>query len=205
MTEVLNTTDPRLWQNCAFLMSGAKMKALPSTRAEVALAGRSNAGKSSALNALTGRTALARTSKTPGRTQLVNLFQLDEDRLLADLPGYGYAKAPAAVQRQWAQLIADYLQQREVLRGVVVIVDVRRGIGDLDRQLLDWIWPTGRGLHLLLSKADKLSNNAAASALRACRAELDSRYPGATAQLFSAKSKRGVEDARAQIASWLDS
>jgi GTP-binding protein len=170
----------------------------PDIGAEVAFAGRSNAGKSSAINAIVRRQGLARASKAPGRTRLVNFFELDAGRRLIDLPGYGYASAPATERRTWAPLI-DALRARASLRGLFVIVDVRRGITVGDEGLLEWASP-GHRVHVLLSKADKLNRSEASRALGAAAAQLQGR---ASLQLFSALKGTGVEEAQRTLESWL--
>ncbi|GAP65365.1 ribosome biogenesis GTP-binding protein YsxC/EngB [Mizugakiibacter sediminis] len=171
----------------------------PDAGAEVAFAGRSNAGKSSALNALTGQRALARTSKTPGRTQQMVVFELGPERRLVDLPGYGYAKVPQALREHWRQAIDAYLRQRRALRGLVLIVDIRHPLKDFDRQMLAFCADVGLACHCLLTKADKLSRAQAQAALRALeRAIADEGWP-ASAQVFSAHDATGVEAARAAV------
>ncbi|MFZ0009752.1 MAG: ribosome biogenesis GTP-binding protein YihA/YsxC [Steroidobacteraceae bacterium] len=170
----------------------------PDIGAEVAFAGRSNAGKSSAINAIVRRQGLARASKAPGRTRLVNFFELDAGRRLIDLPGYGYASAPATERRTWAPLI-DALRARASLRGLFVIVDARRGITAGDEGLLEWASPAHR-VHVLLSKADKLNRSDASRALAAAAAQLQGR---ASLQLFSALKGTGVEEAQRTLESWL--
>lgn len=168
----------------------------PDTGAEVAFAGRSNAGKSSALNAITGRKDLARTSKTPGRTQLINFFSLDVDRRLADLPGYGYAKVPEQMKRHWRELLERYVESRASLAGLVVVMDARRPLTDFDVQMLEWAQANGLAAHALLTKADKLTRNEAMKTYR----EVDARVKDiGTAQLFSAVTKAGVDEARARV------
>lgn len=181
------------------------MSGLPRGGREVAFAGRSNAGKSSALNVLADHNGLARTSKTPGRTQLINLFNLGELGQLADLPGYGFAKAPLAVQRQWTQLIELYFSRRDELCAVVLIVDIRRGLTSLDQQLLSWIGPRFLPVHVLLTKADKLGRSAGNQALFKVQKQLKQDNPLHTAQLFSAHSRLGVDAARERIAQFLSS
>jgi GTP-binding protein len=158
----------------------------------VAFAGRSNAGKSSAINALTNRRRLAFVSKTPGRTQQINYFALGEDRYLVDLPGYGFAKVPLAVQGLWERLLSAYLRTRAALRGLVVIMDVRHPLTPLDRQLLDWFAPTGKPVLVLLTKADKLTRQQAVAQLEAVRKALNE----CEVILFSSVSGLGVEAAR---------
>lgn len=178
------------------------LRDLPATRGEIAFAGRSNAGKSSAINTLAGRKT-AFVSKTPGRTQLINFFRIGDGHYLVDLPGYGYAKVPEAVRRHWQATLAHYLQTRASLVGLVLIMDARHPLTPLDRQMIAWFAPTGRPIHCLLTKADKLSRGEAARALQAVRRELAAQYPGATVQLFSSLRKQGVEEAEAVLAGWL--
>lgn len=159
-------------------------------------AGRSNAGKSSALNAITGRTHLARVSKTPGRTQLINFFQIDTERRLSDLPGYGFAKVPAVMQRHWRELLSRYVEGRASLRGIVIVMDARRPLTDYDQHMLQWVSAQRLPVHLLLTKADKLNRSEGQTALKSVLA----RTGGfATAQLFSALKKTGVDEARATV------
>jgi GTP-binding protein len=188
------------FQQVEFLISAAAPAQFPAdVGAEVAFAGRSNAGKSSAINAITQRRGLARTSKTPGRTRLLNFFELGPRRRLVDLPGYGYAGGPAAERRSWGPLI-EALQGRASLKGLFVIVDVRRGVTEGDEGLLAWVSPQQR-VHVLLSKADKLGRGEAARALRAATAQLAGR---ASVQLFSALNGTGVREAQDTLAAWLD-
>lgn len=175
----------------------------PDDGVEVAFAGRSNAGKSSALNALASQGSLARTSKTPGRTQLINFFAVDEDRRLVDLPGYGYAKVSDSVRVRWQQGLEDYLNTRESLVGLVLVMDIRHPLTDFDRMMLDWGQGNGVRVHCLLTKADKLGRGAAGNALLAVRRELGKHWPDASAQAFSATAKTGLEDAWALLADWL--
>lgn len=182
-----------------FLVSAAAPAQFPADRGtEVAFAGRSNAGKSSAINAIVGRQGLARTSKTPGRTRLINFFELSPLERLVDLPGYGYASAPESERRTWPRLI-EALRSRNALRGLFVIVDARRGIGAGDEALLEWALP-GLRVHVLLSKADKLNRSEARQALAAAAGTLGAR---ATAQLFSAHARTGLEEAQRVLASWI--
>jgi GTP-binding protein len=166
--------------------------------AEVAFAGRSNAGKSSAINAILGRHGLARTSKAPGRTRLINFFELSPLERIVDLPGYGYASAPQSERRAWPRLI-EALRERAALKGLFVIVDARRGIGAGDEALLGWALPRQR-VHVLLSKADKLSRSDGRQALATAAGALEQR---ATVQLFSAQARTGLEEAQRVLASWL--
>jgi GTP-binding protein len=182
-----------------FLISAAAPQQFPpDVGTEVAFVGRSNAGKSSAINAITHRQALARTSKTPGRTQLLNFFTLYPGARLVDLPGYGYADVPAAQRRTWPPLI-EALRERVSLRGLFVIVDARRGLKPGDADLLAWAAPAQR-VHVLLSKADKLNKGEGAAALKAAREQLGER---ATVQLFSALKGTGVREAEDTLEGWL--
>lgn len=166
---------------------------VPDAGREVAFAGRSNAGKSSAINAILGRRGLARTSKTPGRTQLVNFFSLGEGLRVTDLPGYGFARVPEAVRRHWGKLMDDYFHHRQSLAGLFIVMDARRPLTEFDQGMLGWAHAAGCPAHLLLTKADKLSRGAAASTLLAVRREVGD---AASAQLFSALKGTGLEQAR---------
>ena len=166
---------------------------------EIAFAGRSNAGKSSAINTLAGKRRLAFVSKTPGRTQLINFFSLQGRAYLVDLPGYGYAGVPHEVRAHWKHLVGTYVAERASLAGVVVVMDIRRPLTELDRLLLDGLEAAGRPAHVLLTKADKLSKQAARTALEKVRRELAARYPRATAQLFSSLKREGVGEAAARL------
>jgi GTP-binding protein len=164
--------------------------------AEVAFAGRSNAGKSSALNAIAGRMDLARTCKTPGRTQLINFFGLDGAQRLVDLPGYGFAKVPEHIKQHWQELLTRYVEARESLAGLVIVMDARRPLTDFDVQMLEWSGANGLAVHVLLTKADKLSRSEAGAVLKQVRAAVEGV---ATVQLFSAVAKTGVDDARREV------
>ena len=166
---------------------------------ELAFAGRSNAGKSSAINALAGRRRLAFMSKTPGRTQLINFFSVG-GAYLVDLPGYGYAGVPAEVRRHWDHLVGTYVAERASLAGVVVVMDVRHPLTELDLQLLGWLRDAGRPAHVLLTKADKLSRQSAQRTLAQVRRELERHSPGATAQLFSSLKAEGIAEAVDRLA-----
>jgi len=167
---------------------------------ELAFAGRSNAGKSSAINALAGRRRLAFTSKTPGRTQLINFFSLGKTAYLVDLPGYGYAGVPDEVREHWEVLVGGYIANRESLAGVVVVMDARHPLTALDRQLLEWLGSAGRRVHVLLTKADKLSRQAATATLERVRRELPLACPGSTVQLFSSLKNQGIDEAAGALA-----
>ena len=192
-----------LWRSSAFLQSVGRLNQLLHHGREVAFAGRSNAGKSSTLNRLCDQRGLARTSRTPGRTQLINLFSWGEEARLADLPGYGFAKAPETVRRQWAALVQGYFEDHSALRGVVVIMDARRPLTPLDRQMVEWSRAGGYPVLCLLNKADKLSKGAAGNALQQARKELKAMGPDLQAELFSAQTGLNLERVREQIADWL--
>ncbi len=175
----------------------------PDSGAEIAFAGRSNAGKSSVINALVNRRRLAFFSKTPGRTQAINFFVLEPDRFLVDLPGYGYAAVSKRERRGWGLLISAYLQKRKSLCGLILIMDIRHPLTDLDRQLLAWIAALGKPAHALLTKADKLTRSQSAATLRRVETALAHEFPGCTVQLFSSTQKTGVEQLRSVAAAWL--
>jgi len=176
----------------------------PDQGAEVAFAGRSNAGKSSALNALTQQNALARVSKTPGRTQQLVFFDVAPSKHLVDLPGYGYAKVPQDLQAHWQQFLDGYFGSRLALRGLVVVMDIRHPLRDYDRQMLGYAVQRGLPAHALLTKADKLSRGAAANTVQAVRMELSRAYGDTVGvQAFSGESKQGVDEARAVVGGWL--
>jgi GTP-binding protein len=172
----------------------------PDEGAEVAFAGRSNAGKSSALNAIAGRKDLARTSKTPGRTQLINFFGLAGAQRLVDLPGYGFAKVPERIKDHWQDLLEQYVAGRASLAGLVIVMDARRPLTDFDVQMLDWSRAHALAAHVLLTKADKLSRGESTTVLKQVRARVEG---AATAQLFSAVTKAGVDDARREVLAML--
>ena len=187
-----------------FLTSAAQLSQLPAgDRPELAFAGRSNAGKSSALNVLCGQRQLARVSKTPGRTQLLNFFELPEGRLV-DLPGYGFARAPKDLREAWGGLIEGYMTTRECLRGLVVVMDARRPLTPFDRMMLEWAGAQALACHVLLTKADKLASGAQRKTLREVEGALPTLHAQATAQLFSSTDHTGVEAARERIAAWLE-
>ena len=169
----------------------------------MAFAGRSNAGKSSALNTIT-HASLARTSKTPGRTQLLNFFRLDDERRLVDLPGYGYAKVPIPLKLHWQKHLEAYLGSRESLRGLILMMDIRHPLTEFDQLLLDWSKASGMPLHILLTKADKLTFGAAKNTLLKVQQEIHRHWgKQISIQLFSAPKRMGVEDAQAVLAEWL--
>ncbi|MCB1631226.1 MAG: YihA family ribosome biogenesis GTP-binding protein [Pseudomonadales bacterium] len=184
------------------MLSAARLAQCPTDHgAEVAFAGRSNAGKSSAINTICAQTKLARTSKTPGRTQQINFFALDEQRRLVDLPGYGFARIPEELRRAWGRLVEGYLRERQSLAGIVLLMDVRHPLKEQDRQLIRWAAALAIPLHVLLTKSDKLARGAAKSALLAVSREL-ATVPATTVQLFSALDGSGIDEARARLDAW---
>ncbi len=193
-----------LFQNASFYISAHNLRDLPPpVGVEVAFAGRSNAGKSSALNTMANHNRLAYVSKQPGRTQLINFFALGDERFLVDLPGYGYAKVPQSMREHWQMVLADYLSYRTTLHGLVLVMDCRHPLTPLDRQMLNWFCPSGKPVHVLLTKSDKLSRSAASMTLQAVKKELNEIWGNCTVQLFSSLKKQGVEEAEKVIGEWL--
>ena len=193
-----------LFQKAVFHTTVAHLRDLPNdSLREIAFAGRSNAGKSSAINTLANHTRLAFVSKTPGRTQHLNYFALEEGKYLVDLPGYGFAKAPEEIRSQWEGLLAPYLRYREALTGLVLIMDSRHPLTELDLQMLDWFAQTRKPIHILLSKADKLTRQEQAVALREVQATLAKISDNCTLQLFSSLKKTGVAEAEGVLGGWL--
>jgi len=187
-----------------FVLSAPELRQLPADAgAEVAFAGRSNAGKSSALNAICDQTGLARTSKTPGRTQHFVVFALADGKRLVDLPGYGYAKVPEAMRERWQRVIDAYMRERESLRGIVLIMDSRHPLKDFDRQMLQFCDDIDRACHVLLTKADKLAHSEGLRTLALVRKECAAQGWRASAQLFSAMKKTGLDEARSTLAGLL--
>jgi GTP-binding protein len=185
----------------AYSMSVHDPRELPRPGApEIAFAGRSNAGKSSAINTLAGRRRLAFVSKTPGRTQLINFFTLGSEAILVDLPGYGYAGVPGAVREHWRHLVGTYISERDSLAAVVVVMDARHPLTELDLTLLEWLRSAGRRAHVLLTKSDKLSKQAAQATLARVRRELAATFPQASVQLFSSLKREGIEEAASVLA-----
>ena len=185
-----------------FVTSAAQADQLaPDTGREIAFAGRSNSGKSTAINAITQRAGLARVSRTPGRTQLINFFELVPERRLVDLPGYGFAKVPERIRIKWLQLMEHYFNVRESLVGLVLIVDSRRGLGAQDAAMLEWVLARDRRAHVLLSKADKLNRRDSRRVLEETKTACADT--AVTAQLFSAHSKLGFEEARNILDDWM--
>lgn len=191
-----------LYPHVRFLTSAAaKDQLAPDHGREVAFAGRSNAGKSSAINAILERSGLARVSRTPGRTQLINFFEVLAERRAVDLPGYGFAKVPDKIRERWLELMQHYFNTRESLVGLVLIVDSRRGLGEQDAAMLEWALARGRRAHVLLTKADKLNRQDGMRVLRETREACADA--AVSAQLFSAHAKQGLDEARALLDEWL--
>jgi GTP-binding protein len=198
---------PNPFARAAYLLAAHNARQLPPDGGfEVAFAGRSNAGKSSALNALCQQNALARVSKTPGRTQQLVFFELPPhtDRFLVDLPGYGYAKVPQDLQAHWQAFLSDYFRTREALKGLVVVMDIRHPLKDYDRQMIAYAVERGLPAHAILTKADKLSRGAAGNALQAVRRDLQAQYADSVSvQVYSSEARTGVDELRAVVAGWL--
>ena len=193
------------YRQAKFLISAASKKQFPEGGGiEVAFAGRSNAGKSSAINTLCDNKSLAKISRTPGRTRLVNYFTLDEQRSLVDLPGYGYAKVPLPVKKEWEKLMEDYLQHSKSLRGLVIIMDIRHPLKDFDIQMLDWCEHFGLPAHLLLTKTDKLKKGPAQATLLKIKKLLTNEGYDASVQTFSALKKTGLDELVNKINGWMD-
>jgi len=199
-----NSSHSNPLQKAQFLLSAPDLAhATADTGFEVAFAGRSNAGKSSALNTLVNQKSLARTSKTPGRTQHLVFFTLDETHRLVDLPGYGYARVTPKVQQHWRETMEAYLSSRKALRGIVLVMDVRHPLTEYDQQMLSWCDFNNMPVHILLTKTDKLKRGAAQNMLLKVRRDL-AGYPNTTVQLFSSLKKQGVDEARKQVLTWLE-
>lgn len=191
------------YQRATFLTSAPDIKALPTDEGiEVAFAGRSNAGKSSALNTLTRQNSLARTSKTPGRTQLINTFSLDAERRLIDLPGYGFAKVPLAVKEKWQKSLAEYLMKRNSLKGLVVLMDIRHPLKDLDQDLIHWAVQSELEVLILLTKSDKLAVGARKKVLSEVREAAMAFMGNVTVHTFSSLNKQGLEELEQVLDTW---
>lgn len=196
-------------QNVSFVISTNHFDELPSDSGkEIAFAGRSNAGKSSAINTLTNKTRLAFVSKQPGRTQLINFFKIKDMQSLVDLPGYGFAKVPKPMKDHWRKLLPKYLQERKSLIGLVLVVDIRRELTELDTQMLDWFAPQKKPIHVLLTKSDKVSKDKSLRTLNKINNELKEKWGKkfnveCSAQLFSSLKKQGIEKATKKIEQWL--
>ncbi|BBP01906.1 ribosome biogenesis GTP-binding protein YihA/YsxC [Sulfuriferula nivalis] len=193
------------FQPAVFYTTVNHLRDLPiESAAEIAFAGRSNAGKSSAINTLANRTRLAFVSKTPGRTQHINYFSLGGQRYLVDLPGYGYAKVPGAVKDHWRELLGEYLAERAQLCGLILIMDSRHPLTELDLNMLQWFLPTGKPVHCLLTKADKLNRSDSIAVLRQVTQALAQMAPNYTVQLFSSLKKTGTEEVEKVAARWFE-
>jgi GTP-binding protein len=191
------------YKKASFILSAARLNQLPDDGGiEVAFVGRSNAGKSSVLNVLTQNKKLARVSKTPGRTQLINLFGLDEGRRLVDLPGYGYAKVPDAVKLQWQETLDAYLETREELRGLILVMDIRHPLTNFDRHLLEWAEGCELAVHMLLNKSDKLSKTAIINTVRDVEAFAANSTNNITCQPFSALKNTGIDELKKVLDGW---
>ncbi|PCJ31453.1 MAG: YihA family ribosome biogenesis GTP-binding protein [Gammaproteobacteria bacterium] len=192
-----------IYRQAHYTVSATQLSELPNDiDIEVAFAGRSNAGKSSAINTITDQKALARTSKTPGRTQMINFFALDDHRALVDLPGYGYAKVPEQVKIRWQQTLGKYLETRKTLRGLMLMMDSRHPLKEFDLQMITWANNVELPVHILLTKSDKLKNGPANSSLHHVISTLESKNLLATVQLFSSLKKTGREEAIKQLDLW---
>ncbi|MBT8046899.1 MAG: YihA family ribosome biogenesis GTP-binding protein [Xanthomonadales bacterium] len=188
------------YRSATYVVSAHELRQLPPDKGiEVAFAGRSNAGKSSAINTLTDQKALARTSKTPGRTQQIVIFDIDSERRIADLPGYGYAKVPEKLRAHWRHVMQQYFQQRRSLRGVILVMDIRHPMRPFDEQMLEWCSASGVPCHVLLTKADKLKRGPAQSTLYQVRKYLPA---GASVQVFSSKSRDGLDELISRLNEW---
>lgn len=193
------------YQKAKFLLSVANLSQLPPDEGiEVAIVGRSNAGKSSVLNQLTQNKGLARVSKTPGRTQLINLFGLDDERRLADLPGYGYAKVPPSMKQKWQALLDSYLRSRECLHGLILVMDIRHPLREFDKLMLNWTSQCDLPVHILLNKSDKLTQSAASKTLREVKESLKDFTNKISVQTFSAMKGKGVKELREQMDGWFE-
>ena len=193
------------YKRTQFLTSASQPSQFPEEESmEIAFAGRSNAGKSSAINTLCQNKTLARTSKTPGRTQLINFFTLDDSRRLVDLPGYGYAKVPEKMRKDWQKLMENYLSSRDMLCGLVIIMDIRHPLKDYDMQMIDWCHHYQIPVHVLLTKADKLKRGPALQSLNTVKQVIKKQGFDATVQIFSALNKTGLNDLQQILDQWLN-
>jgi GTP-binding protein len=193
------------FRQATFLTSAAKFNQCPEDKGyEVAFAGRSNAGKSSAINVICDHRGLAKTSKTPGRTQLLNFFELDEQRRLVDLPGYGYAKVSVSIKKDWQGNLATYLEKRQCLKGLILMMDSRHPLKDFDIQMLEWSAHIELPVHVLLTKSDKLKKGPAAASFHKVKAALKDMDGKFSVQLFSSLKKTGISEAHQKLNGWLD-
>lgn len=201
----MSEQDSLIYTNAVFDKSAAKLSQCPTDIIrEVAFAGRSNAGKSSALNCLTGQKKLARTSKTPGRTQLINFFRLGESKLaLVDLPGYGFAKVPLALKNEWQKELETYLNRRQALCGLVLLMDIRHPLKDFDNAMLDWAKEAGMPIHLMLTKSDKLKRGPAQSTLLKVKKAVKDLGSLVTVQNFSSQSGEGLDELQRTLNRWM--
>ncbi|MCK4841909.1 MAG: YihA family ribosome biogenesis GTP-binding protein [Methylococcales bacterium] len=194
-----------VYHQAKFMLSASQLSEAPEDQGkEIAFAGRSNAGKSSAINTLTRQNALARISKTPGRTQLLNFFEIDEQRKFVDLPGYGYAKVPLSVKKKWHKMMETYLHQRDALCGIVLVMDVRHPLTEFDLQMIEWCVYSELPLHILLTKADKLNYGAAKNTLLKVQRELEAVNIAVTLQLFSSLKKTGIDEVHDVLDQWFE-
>ena len=194
-----------IYHRTTFMMSASHVTDAPEDNGkEIAFAGRSNAGKSSALNTLTGQKSLARISKTPGRTQMLNFFQIDELKRFVDLPGFGYAKVPLAVKKKWRSMMETYLIRRHSLAGIVLVMDVRHPLTEFDRQMIEWCIYKRLPLHILLTKSDKLKYGAAKNTLLAVQKQLGEIPRSVSVQLFSSLKKTGIDELHELLDAWFD-
>ena len=204
MNDFSATPPPANFRNAVFLQSASGIENAPSDYGwEVAFAGRSNSGKSSAINTLTGQKKLARTSRTPGRTQLINFFALSDNQRLVDLPGYGFAKVPLAVKKKWNQQLERYLQRRQSLRGLIMLMDIRHPLTEPDQQMLGWAIAADMPVHILLTKSDKLKRGPAQNTLLSVRHQLSAHQALVSVQLFSSLRGIGVDELGRQLNGWL--
>ena len=199
-----SAVNNRYYRQAHFLISAGKANQFPQNGHEVAFAGRSNAGKSSAINTLCDNKGLARTSKTPGRTRLVNFFELDDEHRLVDLPGYGFAKVPVAMKNEWQKLMTQYLSEQQPLNGLVVIMDIRHPLNDYDWQMLEWCDHFQLPAHILLTKADKIKRGAQQNSLLKTRKLLKEANINASVQTFSALKKTGLDELVVKLNEWLN-
>jgi GTP-binding protein len=194
-----------LYQQAVYLKSAPDLSHCPPDEGyEVAFAGRSNAGKSSALNVITSQKSLARTSKTPGRTQMINFFQCDEQRKLVDLPGYGFAKVNLKMKRAWEAGLAEYIEKRQSLKGLILLMDVRHPLTDIDEVMLEWTGDLQIPVHILLTKADKLKKGPASASLLKVKKVLKEHYPHASVQLFSSLKRTGLPEVWSKLDEWME-
>lgn len=197
------SVNQSVYNKATFLLSAVELEQLPADEGkEVAFIGSSNAGKSSAINTITGIKGLARSSKTPGRTQFINLFAINEHNRFVDLPGYGYAKAPVSVSRSWMKKVNQYLKSRKCLCGLILIMDIRHPLKDQDRRIIEWAVKCKLPIHILLTKADKLKQNPALSVLQQVKTAISEYGDLVTVQLFSSHDKTGIDEAYQKLNTW---